>query len=123
MHAGTVPLYSWATCSGTNSGDVSMTNLPEKIPVNAGSYTAGTVLYDSGKITRAQTAFTNCQGNVYAVFARSSNNAGALIGDNIYATSVQGLASASRCGSISAVNMKVILMISAPTRRYIISGM
>lgn len=85
------PLYSWATCSGTNSGDVSMTNLPEKIPVNAGSYTAGTVLYDSGKITRAQTAFTNCQGNVYAVFAWSSNNAGALIGDNIYATSVQGI--------------------------------
>lgn len=85
------PLYSWATCSGTNSGDVSMTNLPEKILVNAGSYTAGTVLYDSGKITRAQTAFTNCQGNVYAVFAWSSNNAGALIGDNIYATSVQGI--------------------------------
>ncbi len=44
------PLYSWATCSGTNSGDVSMTNLPEKILVNAGSYTAGTVLYDSGKL-------------------------------------------------------------------------
>ena len=38
------PLYSWAACTGTNYGDVSMTNLPEKILVNAGSYTAGTVL-------------------------------------------------------------------------------
>ncbi|MGZ0121423.1 type 1 fimbrial protein [Klebsiella pneumoniae subsp. pneumoniae] len=85
------PVYSWATCTGTNSGDVSMTNLPEKILVNAGSYTAGTVLYDSGKITRSQTELLNCQGSTYAVFAWSSNNAGALIGDNIYATSVQGI--------------------------------
>ena len=85
------PLYSWATCGGTNYGDVSMTNLPEKILVNAGSYTAGTVLYDSGKITRAQTELLNCEGSTYAVFDWSSNNAGALIGDNIYATSVQGI--------------------------------
>ena len=85
------PLYSWAACTGTNYGDVSMTNLPEKILVNAGSYTAGTVLYDSGKITRAQTELINCEGSTYAVFAWSSNNAGALIGDNIYATSVQGI--------------------------------
>jgi hypothetical protein len=85
------PLYSWAACTGTNYGDVSMTNLPEKILVNAGSYTAGTVLYDSGKITRAQTELLNCEGSTYAVFAWSSNNAGALIGDNIYATSVQGI--------------------------------
>ncbi len=117
------PLYSWAACTGTNYGDVSMTNLPEKILVNAGSYTAGTVLYDSGKITRAQTELINCEGSTYAVFAWSSNNAGALIGDNIYATSVQGSASASRCGPISAVNMTVIPMISAPTRRCIISAM
>jgi hypothetical protein len=44
------PVYSWAACTGTNYGDVSMTNLPEKILVNAGSYTAGTVLYDSGRL-------------------------------------------------------------------------
>ncbi len=25
------PVYSWAACTGTNYGDVSMTNLPEKI--------------------------------------------------------------------------------------------
>ncbi|VTN65193.1 fimbrial protein [Klebsiella pneumoniae] len=85
------PVYSWAACTGTNYGDVSMTNLPEKILVNAGSYTAGTVLYDSGKITRSQTELLNCEGSTYAVFAWSSNNAGALIGDNIYATSVQGI--------------------------------
>ncbi len=57
------PLYSWAACTGTNYGDVSMTNLPEKILVNAGSYTAGTVLYDSGKITRAQTELINFEGS------------------------------------------------------------
>ena len=85
------PVYSWAACTGTNYGDVSMTNLPEKILVNAGSYTAGTVLYDSGKITRSQTELLNCEGSTYAVFAWSSNNAGALMGDNIYATSVQGI--------------------------------
>lgn len=85
------PVYSWAACTGTNYGDVSMTNLPEKILVNAGSYTAGTVLYDSGKITRSQTELLNCEGSTYAVFAWSANNAGALIGDNIYATSVQGI--------------------------------
>mgnify|MGYP007081717526 CR=1 FL=1 len=51
------PLYSWATCSGTNSGDVSMTNLPEKILVNAGSYTVGTVLYDSGNYPRANSIY------------------------------------------------------------------
>ncbi len=85
------PLYSWAVCSGANNGDVLMTNLPEKILVNAGSYTAGTVLYDSGKISRSQTELLNCEGSIYAVFAWSSNNAGALIGDNIYATSVQGI--------------------------------
>lgn len=56
------PVYSWAACTGTNYGDVSMTNLPEKITVNAGSYTAGTVLYDSGKITRSQTELLNCEG-------------------------------------------------------------
>jgi hypothetical protein len=49
----------------------------------------GTVLYDSGKIT-ARKRMNNC-GSIYAVFAWSSNNAGALIGDNIYATSVQGI--------------------------------
>ncbi|QRF12306.1 type 1 fimbrial protein [Klebsiella africana] len=86
-----VPSYSWAICGGVNYGDVSMTNLPEKILVNAGSYTAGTILYDSGKITRSQTEMTNCEGSIYAVFAWSSNNAGALVGDNIYATSVQGI--------------------------------
>jgi hypothetical protein len=91
------PVYSWAACRGTNYGDVSMTNLPEKILVNAGSYTAGTVLYDSGKITRSQTELLNCQGSTYAVFAWSSNNAGALIGitsipprcrGSVYASSV-----------------------------------
>lgn len=85
-----LPVYSWA-CDGVNYGDVSMTNLPEKILVNAGNYSAGSVLYDSGKITRSQTAITNCQGNVYAIFKWASSNAGTLVGDNIYTTSVQGI--------------------------------
>ncbi|MDP0811638.1 type 1 fimbrial protein, partial [Klebsiella pneumoniae] len=29
-------LYSWATCSGTNSADAPMTNLPEKTLVTPG---------------------------------------------------------------------------------------
>ena len=84
------PVYSWA-CDGINYGSVSMTNLPEKILVNAGSYTSGTILYDSGKITHTSTVLLNCEGETYAVFKWASDNAGALIGDNIYATSVQGI--------------------------------
>ena len=84
------PGYSWA-CDGINYGSVSMTNLPEKILVNAGSYSAGTILYDSGKITHAQTVLLNCEGETYAIFKWESNNAGTLIGDNIYTTSVQGI--------------------------------
>ncbi|HCB0454906.1 TPA: type 1 fimbrial protein [Klebsiella quasipneumoniae subsp. quasipneumoniae] len=86
-----IPSYSWALCEGKNYGDISMTNLPEKILINAGNYTAGTVLYDSGKMNHAQTFMLNCQGQIYAVFAWSSSNAGALVGDNIYTTSVQGI--------------------------------
>ncbi|HEM8661897.1 type 1 fimbrial protein [Klebsiella aerogenes] len=85
-----LPFYSWA-CQGMNYGDVSMTNLSEKILVNAGSYSTGTVLYDSGKITRSQTAIYNCEGNIYALFQWGTDNAGSLVGDHIYATSVQGI--------------------------------
>ena len=84
------PVCGWA-CDGINYGSVSMTNLPEKILVNAGSYSAGTILYDSGKITRAQTTLLNCEGETYAIFKWASNNAGTLIGDNIYTTSVAGV--------------------------------
>lgn len=84
------PVYGWA-CDGINYGSVSMTNLPEKILVNAGSYSAGTILYDSGKITRAQTTLLNCEGETYALFKWASDNAGTLIGDNIYTTSVSGV--------------------------------
>lgn len=84
------PAYSWA-CEGVNFGDVSMTNLPENILLSAGNYSAGTVLYDSGKITRSQVELLNCQGDIYAHFQWASNNTGNLIGDNIYATSLQGV--------------------------------
>lgn len=84
------PVLSWA-CEGVNYGDVSMTNLPEKILLSAGNYSAGTVLYDSGKITRSQAALINCQGDIYANFQWASNNTGNLIGDNIYTTSLQGV--------------------------------
>ena len=56
------PLYSWAVCSGANNGDVFMTNLPDKILVNAGSYTAGTVLYDSGKISPRKRSCLTARG-------------------------------------------------------------
>ncbi|EPS4514689.1 type 1 fimbrial protein [Klebsiella aerogenes] len=82
--------FSWG-CGGENYGDISMTNLPEKILVSAGNYSAGTVLYDSGKITHSSTALTNCKGDIYALFQWASNNAGSLLGDNIYTTSLQGV--------------------------------
>ena len=85
------PIYSWACETGTNYGNVSMANLPAKILINAGSYSTGTVLYDSGKLTHPTTYFINCQGSIYSNLAWSSGNAGSLIGDNIYTTSVPGI--------------------------------
>lgn len=85
------PVYGWSCSAGTNYGDVTMANLPEQILINAGSYSAGTVLYDSGRITRSTTQVWNCEGNIYARFEWSSANAGALTGDHIYTTSVPGI--------------------------------
>ncbi len=85
------PIYGWSCSAGANYGDVAMTNLPEQILVNAGSYSSGTVLYDSGQITRSQTQVWNCEGSMYARFEWSSDNAGVLTGEHIYATSVQGI--------------------------------
>ncbi len=50
-----LPAYSWACQTGANSGDIALTNLPPQILVNAGSYSAGTILYDSGQITHPTT--------------------------------------------------------------------
>ena len=86
-----LPAYSWACKTGANSGDIALTNLPPQILVNAGSYSAGTILYDSGQITHPTTSLTDCRGWLYALFGWSSGNAGTLVGDNIYATSVQGI--------------------------------
>lgn len=85
------PAYSYACQSGANYGDVSMANLPEQILVNAGNYSAGTILYDSGQLTHPTTSFINCQGSIYSKFEWSSGNAVALVGDNIYSTSVPGI--------------------------------
>ncbi|EKH6435695.1 TPA: type 1 fimbrial protein [Klebsiella oxytoca] len=85
------PIYGWSCSSGANYGDVTMANLPEQILINAGSYSAGTVLYDSGRITRSNTQVWNCEGKMYARFEWSSANAGALTGDHIYTTSVPGI--------------------------------
>lgn len=85
------PACGWACETGANYGDVSMTNLPAKILVNAGSYSTGTVLFDSGQITHPKTYFINCQGSIYSKFEWSSGNALALVGDNIYSTSVSGI--------------------------------
>ena len=86
-----LPAYSWACKTGANSGDIALTNLPAQILVNAGSYSAGTILYDSGQITHPTTSLTDCRGWLYALFGWSSGNAGTLVGDNIYSTSVQGI--------------------------------
>lgn len=86
-----LPAYSWACQTGTNQGDISLTNLPAQVLVNAGSYSAGTILYDSGQLTHSTTSFTNCVGSIYSKFEWSSGNAGTLVGDNIYSTSVQGI--------------------------------
>lgn len=85
------PVYGWSCTSGTNYGDVTMTSLPEQILVNAGSYSAGTVLYDSGQISRSQTYVLNCEGNIYARFAWSSDNALSSVSDGIYTTNVPGI--------------------------------
>lgn len=86
-----LPTYSWACQTGANSGDIALTNLPAQVLVNAGSYSAGTILYDSGQITHPTTSITDCRGWLYALFGWSSGNAGTLVGDNIYSTSVQGI--------------------------------
>ncbi|VUS22827.1 type 1 fimbrial protein [Klebsiella spallanzanii] len=85
------PIYGWSCDSGTNYGDVTMTNLPEQILVNAGSYPAGTILYDSGQISRSQTYVLNCQGNIYAQFAWSSGNTISSVSDGVYTTNVPGI--------------------------------
>lgn len=86
-----LPAYSWACQTGANLGDIALTNLPPQILVNAGSYSAGTILYDSGQITHPTTSITDCRGWLYALFGWNSGNAGTLVGDNIYSTSVPGI--------------------------------
>lgn len=86
-----LPTCSWACKTGVNSGDIALTNLPPQILVNAGSYSAGTILYDSGQITHPTTSITDCRGWLYALFGWNSGNAGTLVGDHIYSTSVQGI--------------------------------
>lgn len=85
------PCYVWACNYGLNGGDVFIANLPPKILLSAGSYSSGTVIYDSGKIYHSQTDVLNCTGNLYARFTWTSGMANALIGNNIYATSVPGV--------------------------------
>lgn len=85
------PIYGWSCTAGTNYGDVTMANLPEQILINAGSYSAGTILYDSGQISRSQTSVINCQGNIYAQFAWSSDNIISSVSDGIYTTNVPGI--------------------------------
>lgn len=85
------PMSGWSCVDGANYGDVSMTNLPEQVLVNAGNYSAGTILYDSGQITHSKTHVTNCQGNIYAQFAWSSDNTISPVSDGIYTTSVPGI--------------------------------
>ncbi|QHS47627.1 type 1 fimbrial protein [Klebsiella michiganensis] len=85
------PGYVWACSSGLNYGDVSITNLPPKILLSAGNYSAGTVIYDSGKIYHAETSVLNCTGSLYARFSWAPGVANALVGNNIYATSVPGV--------------------------------
>jgi hypothetical protein len=65
-------------CQRHQYGDVSMTNLPEQILINAGSYSAGLFFMTLGK-SRSQTMVTNCQGNIYAQFAWSSGMPGHLL--------------------------------------------
>ncbi|EML2680392.1 MULTISPECIES: type 1 fimbrial protein [Klebsiella] len=85
------PGYVWACLYGLNYGDVSISNLPAKILLSAGSYTSGTVIYDSGKIYHQKTNVLNCAGDLHARFTWSSGIATTLIGNNIYATSVPGI--------------------------------
>jgi hypothetical protein len=73
--------------NGTNSGDIAITNLPEQILVNAGSYSAGTILYDSGQITHRKPPPLRIVGvGIYAQFGWSFGECGHLSNGYIYST-------------------------------------
>ena len=75
-----LPAYSWACKTGANSGDIALTNLPPQILVNAGSYSAGTILYDSGQITHPTTSLTDCRGWVICTVRVELGECGHLSG-------------------------------------------
>ncbi|HIF6300657.1 TPA: type 1 fimbrial protein [Klebsiella michiganensis] len=85
------PVCSWACNYYINGGDVTIANLPPRILLNADNYTAGTILYDSGKITGPQTSMNNCNGSIYAQFKWESTMVGSQTSDHIYTTSVPGI--------------------------------
>lgn len=85
------PVCSWACNYYINGGDVTIANLPPRILLSADNYTAGTILYDSGKITGPQTSMNNCNGSIYAQFKWESTMVGSQTSDHIYTTSVPGI--------------------------------
>ncbi len=85
------PVCGWACSNYINGGDVTIANLPPRILLSANNYTAGTILYDSGKITGPQTSMNNCNGGIYAQFKWASSMVGSHTSDHIYTTSVPGI--------------------------------
>lgn len=85
------PVCSWACNYYINGGDITIANLPPRILLSADNYTAGTILYDSGKITGPQTSMNNCNGSIYAQFKWESTMVGSQTSDHIYTTSVPGI--------------------------------
>ena len=85
------PVCGWACSNYINGGDVTIANLPPRILLSANNYTAGTILYGSGKITGPQTSMNNCNGGIYAQFKWASSMVGSHTSDHIYTTSVPGI--------------------------------
>ncbi len=82
---------AWAQCeiSGINYVYV---QLPPKVLVKSGSYSAGTVLYDSGKLSGSRASLSSCYYNAYISFPwGDAYNDHALTSDHIYETGVAGI--------------------------------
>ncbi|QPK01323.1 type 1 fimbrial protein [Enterobacter mori] len=87
-----LPGYSWA-CETGSTANLNITTLPPQILLSAGNYAAGTVLYDSGRLSAGQGNLQNCFDTVKGSLNWKNQpfTVGNMIGDHIYATSIGNL--------------------------------
>ena len=87
---------SHADCTRDKNDGVSVStiSLPDHILINSGSYTRGTILYDSGFIAGSDGKVTikDCYQNYYVGFIYlSAPQTGSMIEENIYPTNLEGV--------------------------------